>query len=66
MEQNIEIAVRIKPTEPPLMSPVFYWDSESIQIADKNFFSYDYVLAPDSTQQQVFDKIGYKIISNVL
>lgn len=54
MDQNIEIAVRIKPTQSTFISPLYYWDSESIQVSDRNTFSYDYVLSPDATQQQVF------------
>jgi hypothetical protein len=42
------------------------WDHDKIIIEEKNIFQFDNVINPYSTQEQVFDKIGFKIISNVL
>lgn len=66
MDQNIEIAVRIKPAALSTFSPLCLWDSQSIQITDRNLFTFDSLIDPTATQDTVFQKVGLRIVSNIL
>ena len=66
MDQSIEITVRIKPCSMSLFSSLCGWDSHSIQVTDRNQFTFDSVIEPHATQDSVFDKVGMRIIANIL